>query len=122
MKFRFEDFEIWQASRKFVSQIYRVTKNFPVDEKFGLIDQLRRASVSISLNIAEGSDRRSDVEFRRYLRMAISSIDEVISGLYIALDLNYLSHIEFKELYEDSHMIAAKINAFIKQLSSGGQQ
>ncbi|MBI2334666.1 four helix bundle protein [Candidatus Daviesbacteria bacterium] len=65
MKFRFENLQVWQDARSFVNHIYFITKKFPVDERFGLIDQLRRAAVSIALNIAEGSDRKSDIEFRR---------------------------------------------------------
>lgn len=116
-KFRFENLQVWQDARNFVNHIYSVTKKFPADERFGLIDQLRRAAVSIALNIAEGSDRKSDVEFRRYLRMSITSTEEVVTALFIALDLKYLNQSEFNLLYEESHMIVAKLNALIKKLS-----
>lgn len=118
-KFRFEKFDVWQDSRKFVSHIYQITKNFPSEEKFGLIDQLRRAAISMSLNIAEGSDRRSDIEFRRYLRMAAASGAEVISALYIALDLHYLNQKEFDLLYTECSVVVAKLGSFINKLSSG---
>ncbi|MDO8638705.1 MAG: four helix bundle protein [Candidatus Daviesbacteria bacterium] len=118
-KFRFEKFDVWQDSRKFVSHIYQITKNFPSEEKFGLVDQIRRAAISISLNIAEGSDRRSDIEFRRYLRMAAASGAEVISALYIALDLHYLNQTEFDLLYTECSVVVAKLGSFIKKLSSG---
>lgn len=115
-KFRFENLQVWQDARNFVNHIYSVTKKFPADERFGLIDQLRRAAVSIALNIAEGSDRKSDVEFRRYLRMSITSTEEVVTALFIALDLKYLNQSEFNLLYEESHMIVAKLNALIKKI------
>lgn len=117
MKFRFENLQVWQDSRVFVNHIYAVTKKFPQDERFGLIDQLRRAVVSISLNIAEGSDRKSDIEFRRYLRMSITSTEEVVTALFISLDQKYLDQFEFNLLYEESHKIVAKLNALIKKIS-----
>lgn len=117
MKFRFENLQVWQDARKFISGIYIVTKKFPQDEIFGLTNQIRRAAVSVALNIAEGSDRKSDVEFRRYLRMSLTSIEEVVSALYIALDQKYLVQSDFNQLYQDANMIAAKINALIKKLS-----
>lgn len=117
MKFRFENLQVWQNARNFVNHIYSITKKFPPDERFGLTDQLRRAAVSINLNIAEGSDRKSDIEFRRYLRMSITSAEEVVTALFIALDQNYLNQTDFDELYEEAHMIVAKLNALINKLS-----
>jgi len=117
MKFRFEKLEVWQDARKFISHIYSLTGGFPKCEIFGLTDQLRRAAVSIALNIAEGSDRKSDMEFRRYLRMALTSTNEVVSALYIALDQKYLNQSEFNNFYEEANILAAKINAFIRKLS-----
>lgn len=117
MKFRFENLQVWQDALKFVSHVYAVTKGFPTHEMFGLVNQLRRAAVSIPLNIAEGSDRKSDIEFRRYLRMAITSVEEIVTALYIALDQKYLTQAEFDSLYQEAHMIVAKLNALIKSLS-----
>lgn len=114
MSFRFEKLNVWQEARKFAVEIYKITKNFPKEERFGLIDQLRRAAVSIALNIAEGSDRKSDIEFRRYLRMAIASCEEVVTALYISLDQNYLNKKDFDILYEDANRLVARINALIK--------
>jgi len=114
--FRFENLEVWQESRKLVKEIYLLTNKFPAKEKFGLIDQIRRAMVSICLNIAEGPDRKSDIEFKRYLRMAITSAEEVVTGLYIALDLEYLKQNEFDKLYKDLNSLVARINSLIKSL------
>ena len=116
MSFRFEKLQIWQDARKFTGEIYKITKSFPVSEKYGLIDQLRRASVSICLNIAEGSDKKSDIEFRRYLRMAIGSCEEVVTALYIALDQKYINKKNFDIIYEDANRLVARINALIKSL------
>lgn len=117
MLFRFENLKVWQDARKFVSHIYSITKNFPKHEIFGLTDQSRRAAVSIALNIAEGSDRKSDLEFRRYLRMAITSVEEVVTASFIALDQEYLTQADFDQVYQEAHLIVAKLNALIKKLS-----
>lgn len=116
MSFRFEKLTVWQDARIFAGRIYSLTKAFPASERFGLIDQLRRAAVSIALNIAEGSDRKSDAEFKRYLRMAISSCEEVVTALYISLDQKYLSEEDFDKLYNDANFLVAKINALMKSL------
>lgn len=77
--FRFEKLEIWNDARDFVKEIYKLGVGFPKEEKFCLTDQMRRAAISIVLNIAEGSDRKSDADFRRFLRCAIGSLEEVVS-------------------------------------------
>lgn len=118
MSFRFEKLEIWQDARKFVNKIYKITKSFPSSEKFGLVDQLRRASLSISLNIAEGSDRKSDKDFTRFLRISISSVEEVVTALYISLDQGYLKQAAFDELYVDANQLVARINSLIKSFKS----
>ncbi|MBI5153127.1 MAG: four helix bundle protein [Parcubacteria group bacterium] len=119
MYFRFEKLEIWQEARKFSSQIYLITKKFPSNEQFGLTSQLRRAVVSIALNIAEGSDKKSDKDFTRFLKIAIGSLEEVVTALYISKDQEYLSEKDFNDFYEQSHKLCAKINALIRTLSSG---
>lgn len=116
MGFRFEKLKVWQEARVFSVKIYKITSDFPSAERFGLTSQLRRAVVSIALNIAEGSDRKSDKEFIRFLRVAIGSLDEVVTGLYIAKDLKYLNNKEFEELYKDANRLASKINALINTL------
>lgn len=116
MGFRFEKLTVWQDARLFTNKIYQLTKDFPSNEKFGLTNQLRRAALSICLNIAEGSDRKSDAEFKRFLRMAISSCEEVVTALYIALDQKYIDKKNFDIIYEDANRLVAKINALVKSL------
>lgn len=116
MAFRFENLEVWQLARKFAVEIYKITRKFPKNELFGLTAQIRRAATSIALNIAEGSDRKSDAEFKRFLRMALASLEEVITGLYIALDQKFIGQSEFNLLYQESNKLASKINALIKTL------
>lgn len=114
--FRFEQLDVWKDSRNLVKQVYVLTKKFPVEERFCLVDQIRRAVISICLNIAEGSDRKSDLEFKRFLRMAISSAEEVVTGLYIALDLKYINQPEFDKVYQGLNSIVARINSLVKSL------
>lgn len=87
---RFKELEIWRKSRIFCSEIYNATSDFPTDEKFGLTNQLRRASVSIPSNIAEGSSRNSQKDFSRFLEIAIGSAYEIETQLLIASDLGFL--------------------------------
>lgn len=117
MSYRFEQLEVWKLARQFVHVMYIVTKEFPDDEKYGLTNQLRRAAVSIMLNIAEGSDRKSDKEFVRFLRISYTSLLEVISGCYIAIDQKYISKERFDFIYEKSNILGRKINALIKYLN-----
>lgn len=98
----------------FVSKIYRITSKFPKEEKFGIVDQLRRAAVSIALNIAEGSSRKSDKEFAKFLRTSLGSLEEVVTACYIAKDLEYIKENDFNGVYEDSNILASKINALIR--------
>lgn len=107
---RFKELEIWKKSRKFCSEIYNATANFPSDEKFGLINQLRRASVSIPSNIAEGSSRNSQKDFARFLEIAIGSAYEIETQLLIASDLGFLK-------YDDLNRLANKIEEIIKMTS-----
>ena len=95
---RFKDLEIWKSGRILCSQIYLVTANFPENEKFGLTNQLRRASVSIPSNIAEGCSRSSNKDFSRFLEIAIGSAYEIETQLLIAFDLKYINQQKLDEL------------------------
>jgi len=114
--FKFEQLEIWKESIKFTSDVYRATKTFPVEERFGLTQQLRNAAISISLNIAEGSGRYHNRDFLRFLQIAIGSLYEVVSGLSIAKNEKYISENEFKNAYSEAEKIAKMINSFISYL------
>src|SRR5437763_9647771 len=96
---RFEDILAWQRARESTKLAYEMTADGNFSKDFGLRDQLRRASVSIMANIAEGFGRRSDKEFANFLNMAHGSAAECQSHLYVALDLNYISQSAFDSLY-----------------------
>ena len=94
----FKELIVWQKSRCLVKDIYKLTQKFPVDERFGLTQQIRRASVSISSNIAEGSGRGTNNDFLHFIDIANGSAFEVETQLYLALDLEYISQSEFEEI------------------------
>lgn len=116
---KFRKLNVWQRSIQFVSLIYKITTKFPVEEKYGLIDQTRRAAVSISLNIAEGSGAGSDAEFSRFLRMAQRSAYEVIAALEIAANLKIINKSLIDEAIGEADQVSAMISGLIKSLKGG---
>jgi four helix bundle protein len=84
--------DLYCFSRKFVLECYKLTKHLPPDEKFGMISQIRRAALSVHLNIAEGASRKSEGERKRYYEIARGSIIEIDAALDIANDLAYLNN------------------------------
>jgi four helix bundle protein len=94
----FRDLKVWQKSHELVLEIYKATKNFPREEKFGLISQIRRSASSVPTNIVEGFKRKSDKEFMHFLNLADSSLEETKYHLILSLDLTYISRDEFDKL------------------------
>ena len=90
--------EIYTASRQFVFECYKLTKSLPADEKFAMISQIRRAALSVHLNIAEDSSRKSEAERKRYYEIARGSVIEIDGALDIANDLGYLKTIDVNNL------------------------
>lgn len=109
----FEDLLVWQKARVLVKRIYSITSSFPREEKFGLIDQIRRAVVSIIANVAEGFSRYRIAETVMFYRTARGSLSEVKNHLYIALDLGYINSTEFKKLVETIDEIGKMLNGLI---------
>lgn len=91
---------IYSCSRIFVLECYKLTKVLPSDEKFGMISQIRRAALSVHLNIAEGSSRKSEVERKRYFEISRGSIIEIDAALDVASDLEYLNNYDSNKLGE----------------------
>jgi len=107
---------IWQKSISLVTIIYRSTKKFPKEEIFGITSQIRRSSVSIPSNIAEGSGRESNKDFVRFLYISLGSLFEMQTQLEIAKNIEYLTEEEFNNLYEDSREIERMLVSLIKKL------
>ncbi len=105
----FEKLEIWQLSVELVDKIYKISDEFPEDEKFGLISQLRRAAISVSLNIAEGRASDSDPEFRRFLGISLRSLVEIIACIKLCEKLKIVNQITVSYICESCDKIEAKI-------------
>ena len=108
--------KVWQDAVNFVSEIYPMLITYPSEEKFGLISQIKRASTSISVNIAEGAARSSKKEFIRFLYYSNGSISELDTLFEISLNLNYLSTENHKQLIEKLNKLSAMTNGLIKSL------
>ena len=115
---RFEDLHVWQSAREFVKLIYRLTNQEVFARDFALKDQIRRAASSIMHNIAEGFGAGSDSEFIRFLGYARRSGAETQSQLYTALDEEYITKIQFDDLYARSTQILKQINSLIGYLDN----
>ncbi|MFV0148627.1 four helix bundle protein [Empedobacter falsenii] len=89
-----KDLKVWQESMILVEEVYRLTSNFPKEELFGLVSQMRRASISIPSNIAEGAGRKSKKEFIHFLYIALGSLNEIETQLEISKRLNYISNLD----------------------------
>ncbi len=97
--FNFEKLETWQKAINFADLVYELTRNFPADERFGLTNQMRRAAVSISSNIAEGAARNSKHDYARFLEIATGSLFEVDSQSFIGRRQGFLAEPNFQQLY-----------------------
>lgn len=114
----FRDLLIWQKSMDLVTKTYQITKQFPKEEVFGLTSQIRRCSVSIPSNIAEGFGRQSNKEFSRFLNFSTSSLFEYQTQLEISKNVDFLNETEFNNLYQDSRELEAMLVSFTKRVST----
>ena len=112
--FSFEKLEVWKESILLVKTIYDLTDNFPSTEKFGLISQLRRASISISSNLAEGTSRNTDKDKAHFSTMAYSSTMEVLNQLLISKELNFINDKDYLEIRKHIYKISNMLNALRK--------
>jgi four helix bundle protein len=108
--YSFEKLEVWNESKEFTKSIYTITTTFPDQEKFGLISQLRRASVSICSNIAEGSARNTYKDKAHFTTMAFSSAIEVINQLILSFEMKFISEEVFTKLRLELESITNKLN------------
>jgi four helix bundle protein len=106
--YSFENLDVWQCSRKFAVAVYSITKSFPEEEKFGLVSQMRRAAISISSNLAEGSAKHTGKEKARFTETAFGSLMELLNQLIISCDLEFLSEQKLSEIRLSIDEIAGK--------------
>ena len=111
----FTQLNTWKEAHRLVLDIYRLTKNFPREEQFGLTNQVRRAVISITSNIAEGFSRNSYKEKSQFYSMALGSLSEVQNQLLIARDLGYITQSEFTKLANQTITISKLLNGLIKK-------
>jgi four helix bundle protein len=118
----FEELLVWQDARKLTADIYKITRNFPTIENYGLSQQIRRAAVSVMSNIAEGFERSTDKDYANFLSMARGSVAEIQNDLYIALDLKYIDKADFNNLYSFTKKILKQLSGFIYYLKNNDFQ
>jgi four helix bundle protein len=124
----FRNLDVWQKAHQLTLAIYRLTREFPDDERFGIVSQLRRSVSSIGANLAEGCGRGTDADFSRHVQIAIGSACEVANHLIVAHDLGHLGDDQFLPLQEDTSRIKRMLTALLKTLrpriaaSSTGRQ
>jgi len=116
--FGFEKLDVWQKSVDLADEVYRLTRDFPDYEKFGLANQMRRAAVSISSNIAEGSGRESKKDFARFLQIAYGSVMEVVSQLHIAQRQEFIPKEQARKVYQDCEEIARMLSGLKRSLGT----
>lgn len=112
----FKSLDIWRRSRQLVKEVYLATEQFPSDEKFGLISQIKRSAVSVPSNIAEGCGQKTEKQLKYYLNIAIGSSCELETQLYLSFDLSFISEHEMAELTREITEIRKMIIGYQKTL------
>jgi four helix bundle protein len=108
--FQFEKLDVWHKGVDFADRVYEATRSFPNDERFGLTSQLRRAAVSVSSNVAEGSSRSSKADFARFVEIAYGSVMEVVSQIHIAERQKLITKEQFQDLYSRADIISRMLS------------
>jgi four helix bundle protein len=116
--FNFEKLDVWHKAIDFADRIYNETRAFPAEERFGLANQLRRAAVSISSNIAEGSSRSSKNDFARFTEIAAGSLFESVSQAFIARRQSFLDEQQFRGIYANAEELSRMLSGLRKSLLS----
>ncbi|MCF8253682.1 MAG: four helix bundle protein [Bacteroidia bacterium] len=112
----FKKYEVWRLGMELVKHVYQFSIILPKEEKFGLVSQICRAAISIPSNIAEGTSRTSDVEFKRFLEMAIGSSFELETQLILCKDVGFVSEENIATLISDINIIQRQINNLILKI------
>jgi four helix bundle protein len=113
----YRDLIVWQKAMALVTEVYKAAKSFPKDETYGLTGQIRRCSVSIPSNIAEGYGRNSSSDYVRFLNIAMGSLYELQTQLEISLNLGYCAENNYKKLSEASREIERMLSSLIRKLN-----
>lgn len=116
--FNFEKLNVWQKAIDFADLVYAETRAFPADERFGLVSQMRRAAVSISSNIAEGSSRMSKTDYSRFLELATGSVFEVVSESTVSRRQGFLSDDAFSRIYTSCEELSKMLSALRSSITT----
>ncbi|GAB4284964.1 MAG: four helix bundle protein [Marinilabiliales bacterium] len=111
-----KDLDAWKKSIELVTDIYKLTNNFPKSEQYGLISQIRRSAISVSSNIAEGAGRQHNKEFIQFLYISLGSLSELETQLIISVNLKYINNKDFIDLNEKMKDIRNLINGLIRYI------
>lgn len=111
----FTDLNVWKEGHKLVLSIYKYTKNFPKEETYSLVDQMRRASSSVTANIAEGFGRQTYKEKAQFYYLSKGSLSELKNFILIAKDVGYLEKADFQQLAEQANLTDQLLQAFIQK-------
>jgi four helix bundle protein len=112
----FRKLDIWSRGISVVKDVYTLTETLPQTEKFGLISQMQRCAVSIPSNIAEGCSRNSEIEFKRFLEMAIGSSFELETQLILCIEIGFIERENLESLLSDLHLLQKQINSLISKI------
>ncbi len=118
MKYNYENLEIYKLAMEFIKEIYIITKLFTKTELYGLISQIKRAAISVALNIVEGCNRYSYKNFARFIRMSIGPLMETRCCLEIAKQLNFINNEQFDSLDKNTEKLYFKLVALHKWLKA----
>ena len=116
--FNFEKLDTWHEAIAFADLVHRFTRDFPAEERFGLTNQMRRAAVSISSNIAEGCSRSSRVDYARFLEIATGSVFEVVSQATIGRNQGFLTETDYQKLYHAAEKQSRMLSGLRKSLET----
>jgi four helix bundle protein len=116
--FNFERLDVWQRGVDLAAFVYRFISGFPADEKFGITSQMRRAAVSVSSNVAEGSSRSSRQDFARFVELAVGSLYELVSQGFIAQKQGFLNEESSKQLYSEADELIRMLSGLRNHLRS----
>ncbi len=114
----YENLEVYKETERIVLDIYQLTRNYPRDELFGIVQQMRRAALSVGANIAEGTGRKSNADFLRFLHNSMGSIKELQYFLRISFKLKYMSEDDFSKLDKKIYTLGCMLGNLIKTINS----
>ncbi len=113
-----EDLIVWQKAHILVLEVFKIVKTFPIEEKYGLVSQIKRSAYSVSANIVEGHSKNSNKDFIKYLYIARGSAEELKYFLLLSRDLKYLENLVYENLLSKLNEISYLLNRLIKSLTS----